>query len=56
MSLVGLANLAPGQPVICRVAHADGTEETLSLAHSFTADQLTWFRAGSALNAIREAA
>ena len=56
LSLSDLANLTPGQPVTCRVAHADGSEETLSLAHSFTADQLNWFRAGSALNAIRKAA
>ncbi len=56
LSLIDLANLAPGQPVTCRVAHADGSEETLTLAHSFTADQLTWFHAGSALNAIRAAA
>ena len=56
LSLSDLANLTPGQPVTCRVTHADGSEETLSLAHSFTADQLTWFRAGSALNAIRAAA
>ena len=50
ISLVGLADLAPGEPVECRVAHADGTSETLRLEHSFTASQLEWFRAGSALN------
>jgi aconitate hydratase len=50
ISLVGLARLAPGQPVECRVTHADGTTETLQLAHSFGASQLEWFRKGSALN------
>jgi aconitate hydratase len=50
LSLVGLAGLAPGKPVECRVAHADGTTETLWLQHSYTASQLEWFRAGSALN------
>jgi aconitate hydratase len=34
------------------VKHADGTAETLSLAHSYSASQLEWFRAGSALNVL----
>jgi aconitate hydratase len=50
ISLVGLADLAPGKPVECRIAHADGTGETIQLAHSFGASQLEWFRRGSALN------
>ena len=54
LSLVGLARLAPGEAVECRVAHADGTSETLALSHTYTAAQLEWFRAGSALNLVRE--
>ena len=50
LSLVGLADLAPGAPVTCVVDHADGTRETLLLRHSYSAPQLDWFRAGSALN------
>jgi aconitate hydratase len=53
ISLLGLARLAPGAPVACRLRHIDGTSEALSLAHSFSASQLAWFRAGSALNAQR---
>jgi len=54
VSLVDLAGMAPGKPVTCRLAHADGTVEELALKHSFTAEQLAWFRAGSALNVLRE--
>jgi len=50
LSLVGLAAMAPGKPLECRVQHADGSTETLQLSHSFSAAQLEWFRAGSALN------
>jgi aconitate hydratase len=50
ISLVGLAAMAPGKPVECRVAHADGTSETLMLKHSYGQSQLEWFRKGSALN------
>ena len=56
ISLVGLASLGPGRAVACRVKHADGTSETLSLVHSFSASQVEWFRAGSALNALRAGA
>jgi aconitate hydratase A / 2-methylisocitrate dehydratase len=49
LSLLGLARLSPGRAVECRVAHADGSTETVWLAHSYTESQLNWFRAGSAL-------
>ena len=50
ISLVGLAGMAPGKPVECRIKHADGTTETLHLNHTFSTSQLEWFRKGSALN------
>jgi aconitate hydratase len=50
ISLLGLAHLAPGKQVECRVRHANGTTETLWLSHSYGTSQLEWFRAGSALN------
>jgi aconitate hydratase A / 2-methylisocitrate dehydratase len=50
LSLVGLQEMAPGQPVECRIKHADGTTETLRLNHTFSSSQLEWFRKGSALN------
>jgi aconitate hydratase len=55
INLVGLGDLAPGQPVTCIVNHADGTSETLILVHSFSAAQLRWFRSGSALNLLHAA-
>ena len=52
LSLLALRHLTPGQPVICRLAHTDGTVETLKLAHSYSHGQLAWFQAGSALNLL----
>ena len=52
VSLLGLSALAPGRPVSCRLDHADGSHEALELRHSYSAAQLDWFRAGSALNLI----
>jgi aconitate hydratase len=57
VSLLGLAQLAPGKPVECRVKSAQtGEETTLWLNHTITAAQLAWFKAGSALNAANQPA
>lgn len=34
--------------------HSDGSEETLELNHSFNETQIEWFKAGSALNRMKE--
>ncbi|MGZ9005668.1 MAG: aconitate hydratase, partial [Burkholderiales bacterium] len=52
LSLLGLADMKAGRPVLCRVSHADGVSEVLELRHSYSEEQLQWFRAGSALNCI----
>ena len=52
ISLTGLANLAPNKPVLCTIHHADGSEETIHLDHSMAANQIPWFKAGSALNML----
>jgi aconitate hydratase len=54
ISLEGLADLAPGRRIAATLHHEDGSTEALSLAHSLNAEQIAWFRAGSALNLLRE--
>ncbi|HHN74192.1 MAG TPA: aconitate hydratase, partial [Acidobacteria bacterium] len=54
LSIVGLAEMAPGQPLTVVVRHPDGSEERIQVRHSFTADEIEWFRAGSALNTLRK--
>jgi aconitate hydratase len=53
IDLLGLTALAPGSTVRMVLRHADGSSHEVPLRHSFTADQIEWFRAGSALNLIR---
>ena len=50
VSIVGLNELAPGKPVTAILHHSDGSEEELSLNHSFAEEQIEWFHVGSALN------
>ena len=51
VSLVDLGSLAPGRPVRMLLRKPDGKTVEILLHHTFTAKQLGWFRAGSALNA-----
>ena len=53
LTFLGLEKLAPGQAVEVRLLHADGDSETFKARHSLTAEQIGWFKAGSALNQIR---
>ena len=52
ISIIDLDNLAENRPVDCIVKHADGTEDSLQLDHSFAESQVAWFKAGSALNLL----
>jgi aconitate hydratase len=54
IDLLDLDHLAPGAPIQAVVHHPDGSEDRIELAHTFSSDQIEWFRAGSALNLIRE--
>ncbi len=53
LSIHGLSEFAPGQPLKLEIAHADETRETIPVVHSFTPDQVDWFKAGSALNLMK---
>jgi aconitate hydratase len=53
ISVHGLAELAPGAPVRCTIHKPDGTTVPFEATHTFSDEQLEWFRAGSALNIIR---
>ena len=53
VDIPGLDSLAPGRPLAAILRHSDGSVEEIALTHSYTASQLEWYRAGSALNTIR---
>jgi len=54
ISLKGLKDLAPGKPVVCEIKHKDGKKEEIALNHTMNELQITWFKAGSALNRMKE--
>jgi aconitate hydratase A / 2-methylisocitrate dehydratase len=53
VSIRGLAALAPGKPVEVVISKPDGRTVTLHCTHSMTDEQIGWFKAGSALNALK---
>jgi aconitate hydratase len=53
VSVLGVAGLAPGKPLRMVLKHADGTRHEIEVRHTFNAEQIGWFRAGSALNVLR---
>jgi len=53
VSILGLAGLAPGSELTAVFHHEDGTEDTVTLKHSLNAEQIRWFKAGSALNVLK---
>jgi aconitate hydratase len=54
VSIRGLADLAPDRPLTVVLHHADGGEDRVEVEHSLNKEQIGWFRAGSALNLLRE--
>jgi aconitate hydratase len=54
IDIEGLDRFAPGSQFDVVLHHSDGTSETIKANHSYGASQIQWFRAGSALNQIRE--
>jgi aconitate hydratase len=54
VEITGLAGLAPEKPVQITLNHEDGTMESFTVKHTMNEEQIGWFKAGSALNLIRQ--
>ncbi|MEQ9187959.1 MAG: aconitate hydratase [Cryomorphaceae bacterium] len=53
-NFVDLASFAPDRQLALELVHADGSKETVKLNHTYNAAQIAWFKAGSALNLIKQ--
>ncbi len=54
ITICGLQTFAPGKSLRLSLKHQDGTKDDIEARHTFNAQQIGWYRAGSALNAIKE--
>lgn len=50
--IVGLTSFAPGKPLKVIAHHADGTKDEIVVNHTYNEAQISWFKAGAALNII----
>jgi aconitate hydratase len=54
IDITGLKEFAPGKQIKIILNHSNGEKETIFANHSYNEAQIEWFKAGSALNLIRE--
>ena len=53
VSLKQLSNFSENKPIKCLIEHIDGKSEEILLNHSYNNSQIEWFKAGSAMNVLR---
>ena len=53
-NFVDLNEFAPGKQLTIEVVHLDGSKDTLIANHTYNAQQIEWFKEGSALNLIKK--
>lgn len=52
LNLTNLQNFAEGSTINLEVVHTNGSRDNITLNHTYNAQQIGWYRAGSALNLI----
>ncbi|MBW7868269.1 MAG: aconitate hydratase [Brumimicrobium sp.] len=55
-NFLDLDQFAPGKQITLELVHADGSKDEIKLNHTYNAQQIDWYRAGSALNLIKQQA
>ena len=51
---LNLSGFAPDKPIELKLTHTDGSSDIIQCNHSYNENQISWFRAGSALNLIKQ--
>lgn len=54
INFLDLTDFAPGKPLTLEFVHADGAKDVIVTNHTYNEGQIAWFKAGSALNLIKE--
>jgi len=54
MDVIGLKRFRPGKALTVVLHHSDGSEDKFDVNHTYNSKQIEWFRAGSALNLMRQ--
>ncbi|CAN5424106.1 aconitate hydratase [soil metagenome] len=54
VDILGLTDFAPGKPLALVFHHTDGSSDIVTVNHTYNEQQIEWFKAGAALNIIRQ--
>ncbi len=54
IDIIGLTAFTPGTPLTIVLNHKDGSTDTFEANHTYNTQQIEWFKAGGALNVIRQ--
>lgn len=54
IDIIGLTDFAPNKSLTLVLHHEDGSSDEIEVNHSYNAQQIGWFKAGAALNIIRQ--
>ena len=54
IDITGLTDFAENKPLGITLHHKDGTTDSFKVNHTYNAPQIEWFKAGGALNIIRQ--
>lgn len=54
IDILGLTDFAPDTPLTVVLNHKDGTTDSFKVNHTYNGAQIEWFKAGSALNLIKQ--
>ncbi|MBI9097178.1 MAG: aconitate hydratase [Spirochaetaceae bacterium] len=54
VTLADISGFAPGKDVKAVISHKNGSSDEIILNHTYNDEQIHWYKAGSALNALRE--
>jgi len=54
IDITGLTAFAVDKPLVVQLHHKDGTSESFLVNHTYNQQQIEWFKAGGALNIIRQ--
>ena len=53
-NFIDLKDFAPGRQLTIELVHTDGSKDLIKANHSYNAQQIEWFKEGSALNLIKK--
>ena len=54
-NFIDLDSFSPGKQISIEIVHADGTKDLIMADHTYNAQQIEWYKEGSALNLIKKA-